>query len=166
MIQFDLTCFKLPCILYLHPYASYSISNLQEITSNLLSSLTSSSISSTSPSPALVSSLTPQFLALKTLHRSLQSHLLASKSKVAQARDQVDEKTLSLNDLKYEKTQLKKEIEKCRDFNSIYQNIPLCSVEEFDRDCDLEELRTEEVRADEHQFMLARLKWELVERQR
>jgi len=73
---------------------------------------------------------------------------------------------LSLNDLKYEKTQLKKEIEKCRDFNSIYQNIPLCSVEEFDRDCDLEELRTEEVRADEHQFMLARLKWELVERQR
>ena len=71
-----------------------------------------------------------------------------------------------MNDLKYEKSQLKKEIEQCRDFNSIYQNVPLCSVEEFERVCDLEELKTKEVREDPHRFMLARLKWELVERQR
>lgn len=139
------------------------------MTSHLLTTIQSQSSSDPStnlPLSQLISSLTPQFLAIKSLHRQLQSQLLQSKSNVSKSKDKVDEKTLTLNDLKYEKSQLKKEIEQCRDFNSIYQNVPLCSVEQFETVCDLEELKTEQVRQDPHRFMLARLKWELVERQR
>lgn len=49
--------------------------------------------------------------------------------------------------------------------SSIYQDVPLYSLEEFKRLAP-EEARTEEVLEDEHQLMLNRLSFELVERQR
>ena len=48
---------------------------------------------------------------------------------------------------------------------SIYQDIPVHSLEEFQQLAP-EEARTEEVLADEHQLMLNRLSFELSERQR
>ena len=49
--------------------------------------------------------------------------------------------------------------------SSIYQDVPLYSLEEFKRLAP-EEAHTEEVLQDEHQLMLNRLSFELVERQR
>jgi THO complex subunit 5 len=49
--------------------------------------------------------------------------------------------------------------------SSIYQDVPLYTIEEFQRLAP-EEARTEEVLSDEHQLMLNRLSFELAERQR
>ena len=49
--------------------------------------------------------------------------------------------------------------------SSIYQDVPLYSLEEFKRLAP-EEARTEDVLSDEHQLMLNRLSFELAERQR
>lgn len=49
--------------------------------------------------------------------------------------------------------------------SSIYQDVPLYTLEEFQRLAP-EEARTEEVLSDEHQLMLNRLSFELAERQR
>lgn len=48
---------------------------------------------------------------------------------------------------------------------SVYQDIELHPVEEFEQLAP-EELRTEEILADPHKLMLARLQFELQERQR
>jgi hypothetical protein len=50
-------------------------------------------------------------------------------------------------------------------YSSIYQEIPLHSLEEFEQLAP-EESKTGEVLADEHQLMLNRLSFELAERQR
>lgn len=50
-------------------------------------------------------------------------------------------------------------------FSSVYQDIPLYSIEEFKRLAP-EPARTDEVLEDEHQLMLNRLSFELAERQR
>ncbi|KAJ8509328.1 hypothetical protein ONZ45_g8493 [Pleurotus djamor] len=56
---------------------------------------------------------------------------------------------------------IEREIEKCRQFASIYQDIPLYSLEDFMR------LAPPEAHTDdEHQLMLNRLAFELAERQR
>ena len=49
--------------------------------------------------------------------------------------------------------------------SSIYQDVPLHSLDEF-RELAPEAARTPEVLADEHQLMLNRLSFELAERQR
>lgn len=49
--------------------------------------------------------------------------------------------------------------------SSIYQDVPLYSVDEFKRLAP-EEARTEQVLSDDHQLMLNRLSFELAERQR
>ncbi|KAI9063198.1 hypothetical protein FKP32DRAFT_1592659 [Trametes sanguinea] len=97
----------------------------------------------------------------------------------------MDQTYLGLQNLLYEKRHLEREIEKCRQFayvappswmarggmltvggdRSIYQDIPLHSLEEFTQLAP-EEARTEDVLSDEHQLMLNRLSFELSERQR
>ncbi|CDO76274.1 hypothetical protein BN946_scf184470.g32 [Trametes cinnabarina] len=77
----------------------------------------------------------------------------------------MDQTYLGLQNLLYEKRHLEREIEKCRQFASIYQDIPLHSLEEFTQLAP-EEARTEDVLSDEHQLMLNRLSFELSERQR
>ena len=51
------------------------------------------------------------------------------------------------------------------DDRSIFQDVPLCSVEEFTQQA-TEEMRREDVMSNEHQLMLNRLSFELSERQR
>jgi len=60
---------------------------------------------------------------------------------------------------------LEREIEKCRQFASIYQDVPVHSLEDFEQLAP-EEARTESVLHNEHQLMLNRLSFELAERQR
>lgn len=50
-------------------------------------------------------------------------------------------------------------------YSSIYQDVPLHSIEEFQQMAP-EEARSDEVLANEHQVMLNRLSFELAERQR
>ncbi|KAJ8469551.1 hypothetical protein ONZ51_g8927 [Trametes cubensis] len=105
------------------------------------------------------------FARLKALNRSANHATRAHKQATADARHEMDQTYLGLQNLLYEKRHLEREIEKCRQFASIYQDIPVHSLEEFQQLAP-EEARTEEVLADEHQLMLNRLSFELSERQR
>ncbi|PPQ98530.1 hypothetical protein CVT24_004021 [Panaeolus cyanescens] len=102
---------------------------------------------------------------LKALQRAANTATRLRKEETAEARQEMDQSHLNLQNLLYEKRHLEREIEKCRQFASIYQDIPLYTVEEFQQLAP-EEQRTEQVLADEHQLMLNRLAFELAERQR
>ncbi|KAF8621578.1 hypothetical protein AX15_007604 [Amanita polypyramis BW_CC] len=102
---------------------------------------------------------------LKSLNRAANAATRVSKEQTAAARHEMDQSHLQLQNLLYEKRHLEREIEKCRQFVSIYQDVPLYSLEDFERLAP-QEARTEEVLADEHQLMLNRLSFELAERQR
>ncbi|KAI0759907.1 Fms-interacting protein-domain-containing protein [Irpex lacteus] len=105
------------------------------------------------------------FARLKALNRAANVATRAHKQATADTRHNMDQTYLSLQNLLYEKRHLEREIEKCRQFASIYQDIPLYSEEEFLEKAP-EALRTEEVLANEHTVMLNRLNFELAERQR
>ncbi|KAF5388117.1 hypothetical protein D9615_000424 [Tricholomella constricta] len=102
---------------------------------------------------------------LKSLHRAANTATRVRKDATADARHEMDQSHLGLQNLLYEKRHLEREIEKCRQFASIYQDVPLYSMEEFKRLAP-EEACTEDVLSDEHQLMLNRLSFELAERQR
>ncbi|KAF9009059.1 Fms-interacting protein-domain-containing protein [Cyathus striatus] len=102
---------------------------------------------------------------LKSLNRASNAATRVRKEATAAARQEMDQFHLGLQNLLYEKRHLEREIEKCRQFASVYQDVPLYTVEEF-RVLAPEEARTEDVLSDEHQLMLNRLSFELVERQR
>jgi len=102
---------------------------------------------------------------LKALNRAANTATRVCKDKTAAARLEMDQSHLQLQNLLYEKRHLEREIDKCRQFASIYQDVPLYSLEDFKRLAP-EEARTEEVLADEHQLMLNQLSFELAERQR
>ncbi|GLB33825.1 putative fms-interacting protein [Lyophyllum shimeji] len=105
------------------------------------------------------------FGRLKALHRAANTATRVRKEATAQARHNMDESHLGLQNLLYEKRHLEREIEKCRQFASVYQDVPLYSLEEFKRLAP-EEARSEDVLSDERQLMLNRLSFELAERQR
>ncbi|KAI0650728.1 Fms-interacting protein-domain-containing protein [Trametes meyenii] len=105
------------------------------------------------------------FARLKALNRDANHATRAHKQATADARLEMDQTYLGLQNLLYEKRHLEREIDKCRQFASIYQDIPFHSLEEFTQLAP-EEARTEGVLADEHQLMLNRLSFELSERQR
>ncbi|KAF8655261.1 hypothetical protein AX16_003162 [Volvariella volvacea WC 439] len=102
---------------------------------------------------------------LKSLNRAANTATRTHKDATAAARQEMDQSHLGLQNLLYEKRHLEREIEKCRQFASIYQDIPLHPLDQFIRLAP-EEARTEEVMNDEHQLMLNRLSFELAERQR
>ncbi|KAG6854771.1 hypothetical protein C0991_001198 [Blastosporella zonata] len=92
---------------------------------------------------------------LKALHRASNTATRIRKDATAEARQEMDQSHLGLQNLLYEKRHLEREIEKCRQF----------ALEEFTRLAP-EAARTEDVLSDEHQLMLNRLSFELAERQR
>jgi len=102
---------------------------------------------------------------LKSLARAANSETRATKNLTAAARLDMAQSHLGLQNLLYEKRHLEREIEKCRQFASVYQDIPLYSLDEF-KQLAPPEARTEDVLSDEHQLLLNRLSFEFVERQR
>lgn len=102
---------------------------------------------------------------LKALNRTANAATRAHKHATSEARQDMDQTHLSLQNLLYEKRHLEREIEKCRQFASIYQDVPLHSLEEFQQIAP-PEARTENVLDNPHQLMLNRLSFELAERQR
>ncbi|TDL29501.1 hypothetical protein BD410DRAFT_758385 [Rickenella mellea] len=105
------------------------------------------------------------FARLKALNRAANAAARARKQATADARHEMDQTHLGLQNLLYEKRHLEREIDKCRQFASIYQDVPFHSLEEFEELAPVE-ARTEEVMRNEHQLMLNRLSFELAERQR
>ncbi|KAJ3566310.1 hypothetical protein NP233_g7084 [Leucocoprinus birnbaumii] len=102
---------------------------------------------------------------LKFLNRAANNATRAHKDVTAEARHDMDQSHLQLQNLLYEKRHLEREIEKCRQFASVYQDVPLYTLEEF-KELAPEEFKTEQILDDEHQLMLNRLNFELTERQR
>ncbi|ESK96018.1 fms interacting protein [Moniliophthora roreri MCA 2997] len=102
---------------------------------------------------------------LKALNRAANLATRTQKDATTIARQEMDQSYLGLQNLLYEKRHLEREIEKCRQFASVYQDVPLYPLEEFQKLAP-EEARTPDVMNDEHQLMLNRLSFELAERQR
>ncbi|KAF8913915.1 Fms-interacting protein-domain-containing protein [Gymnopilus junonius] len=102
---------------------------------------------------------------LKSLYRAANAATRVKKEETAAARQEMDQSHLNLQNLLYEKRHLEREIEKCRQFASIYQDIPLYNLDDF-KSLAPEELRAEDILSDDHQLMLNRLNFELAERQR
>ncbi|KAI1786513.1 Fms-interacting protein-domain-containing protein [Ganoderma leucocontextum] len=105
------------------------------------------------------------FARLKSLNRAANHATRAHKQATADSRQEMDHTYLGLQNLLYEKRHLEREIDKCRQFASVYQDIPVHALEDFMQIAP-EEARTEHVLTDEHQLMLNRLSFELSERQR
>jgi THO complex subunit 5 len=124
------------------------------------------------------------FARLKALNRDANAAARAHKQITADARHDMDQTHLRLQNLLYEKRHLEREIEKCRQFayvgppffrfpirsrcpttSSVYQDIQMYSVEQF-IELSPTEAHSEDALSDEHQLMLNRLGFELVERQR
>ncbi|KAJ6613425.1 Fms-interacting protein-domain-containing protein [Mycena sp. CBHHK59/15] len=102
---------------------------------------------------------------LRSLARAANTATRVTKDLTAAARHDMDQSHLGLQNLLYEKRHLEREIEKCRQFASVYQDIPLYTLDEFTALAPPAAC-TEEVLSDEHQLLLNRLSFEFVERQR
>ncbi|PWN39840.1 hypothetical protein IE81DRAFT_294252, partial [Ceraceosorus guamensis] len=111
-----------------------------------------------------LASLTPILAQLRALGRRVAEDNKRSKGKVAERRAEVDESRLRLQNLEYERSQLEGEIRRCKEFVSVFQDIELRDLSEFQAVAP-EELRTEQILSDPHSLMLARLEYELIERQ-
>ncbi|KAH9966121.1 Fms-interacting protein-domain-containing protein [Russula dissimulans] len=105
------------------------------------------------------------FARLKALNRDANASARAHKQITADARHDMDQTHLRLQNLLYEKRHLEREIEKCRQFASVYQDIQLYPLEQF-VELSPPDAHSEDVLSDGHQLMLNRLGFELVERQR
>ncbi|THH33622.1 hypothetical protein EUX98_g602 [Antrodiella citrinella] len=105
------------------------------------------------------------FARLKALNRAANTATRTHKQATADARHDMDQTHLGLQNFLYEKRHLEREIEKCRQFATNYQDIPLYTLEEF-VELAPEESRTQEILDNEHALMLSRLSFELLERQR
>jgi len=78
----------------------------------------------------------------------------------------MDGSYLALQNLKSEKSHLEKEIEMCEQFETEYEELLLHPEEEFVMLADTEGVQIPDRMMDAHGFMLARLRFELSERQR
>ncbi|KAF8529024.1 Fms-interacting protein-domain-containing protein [Hysterangium stoloniferum] len=122
--------------------------------------------STTAPdSETLLSEASALFAQLKALNRATNAATRDHKQRTAEARQAMDHTHLGLQNLMYERRHFEKEIEKCRQFASVYQDIPLYPLDEFLARAP-QEVRTEDILKNEHQLMLNRLSFELAERQR
>ncbi|OAV91916.1 hypothetical protein PTTG_02618 [Puccinia triticina 1-1 BBBD Race 1] len=108
---------------------------------------------------------TPLFARLKSINRTSSSMVSTFKSQTQVVRNQVDQIHLDLQNLIYERRHLEKEIKKCQEFESEYQNISIHSLEEY-LERNPEDKRDGSDEIDPHELMIKRLKFELAERKR
>ncbi|KAK0568018.1 hypothetical protein OC861_002400, partial [Tilletia horrida] len=141
------------------------IEQLATVIQSLLSSPTFTTLQPDSPQLAeFVYEALPSISAIRAELRGLSDQVRHGKNEVASVKDEVDERRVKLDNLRYEREMLAEEIWRTRELRSIYQDVDLPSLEEF-RACAPEEMRTDAILADEHQLTLNRLQHELAERQ-
>ncbi|KAI8646387.1 Fms-interacting protein-domain-containing protein [Parasitella parasitica] len=84
-----------------------------------------------------------------------------SKQTTAEAKEHMNEKQVDLHDVMYEKRHILEEIVQCRKFRSVYQDVELIPLEEFQSKAGPEYLENSD---NPHQLFINRLKYELVVR--
>ncbi|TIA87149.1 hypothetical protein E3P99_03352 [Wallemia hederae] len=96
---------------------------------------------------------------LKALNRDSSSVIRQSKQAAAHQAQLSDSVHARVQNLLYERRHLEQEIERCRNFETSYDKVPLVSLEDYQQAADTEQ------ETDEHALMLNRLKFELSTRQ-
>ncbi|KIY71412.1 hypothetical protein CYLTODRAFT_450755 [Cylindrobasidium torrendii FP15055 ss-10] len=132
---------------------------------NIIDHLTQLVSDSGTPGPearVVASSLLAQ---LKVAHRVSNQATRLAKDNAAASRHEMDQSHLRLQNLLYEKRHLEREIEKCRQFGSIYQDVPLHPLDQFVQ-LSPSNAHTPDIMANEHELMKNRLNFELEERMR
>ena len=114
---------------------------------------------------ALLHASSPLFAQLRSTSRKVHEDVRNGKASVTEIRSKVDNASLALQNLRYQKRHLQEEIRNCKSFQSIYENVSLIHVDEFIQTAPEEE-RTDEIIANPHKLYLARLRFELSERKR
>ncbi|XP_077996042.1 THO complex subunit 5-like [Glandiceps talaboti] len=106
------------------------------------------------------------FVTLKKLNRVAHIRCKKAKDVTHESKMKVDSFHLQLQNLLYEVMHLQKEIRKCLEFDSKDEDIDLVEVDEFYHDAPTEISKPDITKKDPHQLRLARLDWELEQRQR
>ncbi|KAF9202534.1 putative cell survival pathways protein [Haplosporangium sp. Z 27] len=101
--------------------------------------------------------------SLKTINRDVHQHERNLRNDLTDQKLSVGKVDLGLQNINYQRKYLSNEIARCHDMETIYQDVPLVSLEEF-RETAPEHLIN--AATDEHQLMLSRLQFELEERKR
>ncbi|KAG1151013.1 hypothetical protein G6F37_006519 [Rhizopus arrhizus] len=96
---------------------------------------------------------------LKDIQSTSYTSTRDSKQSTSDAKDYMDKKQVEMQDVMYEKRHILEEIVKCREFRSVYQDIELIPLEEFQSKAGPEYLVDFD---NQHQLMINRLKYELV----
>ncbi|KAJ3284891.1 THO complex subunit 5 [Borealophlyctis nickersoniae] len=110
----------------------------------------------------LVKNASLLFLELEQLNRKASMYTRDVKQVTTEAKQAMDRLHLSLQNHNYERLHLQKEIMKCEDIDTIYQDVELVFEEVFRAQAPPELTAAE----DPHQIMLNRLKFEMEERKR
>lgn len=104
------------------------------------------------------------FALLKKLNRLDKVRLRAGRDALHKEKLAVDSNKLQLQNLLYEADHLRKEVQHCLQFKSQDEEIDLVPEEEFYREAPDSIARREKTEGDEHARRLARLEWELQQR--
>ncbi|KAK9896454.1 hypothetical protein P389DRAFT_153169 [Cystobasidium minutum MCA 4210] len=115
----------------------------------------------------ILSSALQHFATARQMARKLAMENKHDREEVARKRSNMDAAYLAQQNRNYEIGYLYREIEKCNDYDSIYQDLPLEDEEEWLRQVqEAEETSEESIPSDPHDRMVARLKHEVAQRQR
>ncbi|KAI8982129.1 Fms-interacting protein-domain-containing protein [Mycotypha africana] len=99
------------------------------------------------------------FEAIKDLAVESFTAIFQSKQATLEARERMNEKKLALQEVMYEKRHILEEIVQCQEFRSVFQDIELIPLEEFQENAGEEYKRDVD---NPHQLFINRLKYELV----
>ncbi|KAI8341818.1 Fms-interacting protein-domain-containing protein [Chlamydoabsidia padenii] len=98
---------------------------------------------------------------IKDLHSQAYGSTRDSKQQTAEAKDNMDDKQVGLQNVMYEKRHIVEEIVKCREFRSVYQHVDLISLDDFLARAPEHYLQDKE---NQHTLMINRLRFEQDER--
>ncbi|KAI9363094.1 Fms-interacting protein-domain-containing protein [Pilaira anomala] len=107
------------------------------------------------------SSIQENFDSLNDLHAVAYTSTKDSRQSTLEAKTNMNEKRLELQDVMYERKHILEEIVQCREFRSVYEDVELIPLEEFIAKAGPEYLQNSD---NSHQLMINRLKYELVVR--
>ncbi|KAF9994186.1 hypothetical protein BGZ80_007896, partial [Entomortierella chlamydospora] len=101
--------------------------------------------------------------SLKTINRDVHQHERNLRNDLTEQKLSVGKVDLGLQNINYQRKYLSNEIARCHDMETIFQDVPLVSLDEFRETAPTHLIDTA---VDEHQLMLNRLQFELEERKR
>ncbi|KAK4050168.1 hypothetical protein OIV83_003739 [Microbotryomycetes sp. JL201] len=118
---------------------------------------------------AIVTAAAPLFAALNRVNRDVQAGARTFKQQTFDARIVAEQSHLRLQNLLFEQNHLEREIRKCQEYESEFQNLPLLPLSDLEALASLPsppETLITPLPQDPHELMLIRLNFELAERRR